>query len=218
VRAAGSVGSERERQTLDGLLASPLKADAIILGKWWGSLIAGRWLLYLLLGVWLIGLITGGLHILALPLMAFLVCLYATFMASLGMTFAAGSKTGMRAIMWTIATALFVGGGHWFCCAFPVALVARDFGSGAESLIFLESGLTPPVVLVVCAFFGEDFRELTSGPRAAEYTGFFIMGILTYVVAAITLRFVAIVRFREACGRIDGKPRGEQFLPGRRIE
>ena len=43
VRAAGTIGSERDRQTLDSLLTSPLESDAILYGKWLGSILSVRW-------------------------------------------------------------------------------------------------------------------------------------------------------------------------------
>jgi ABC-type transport system involved in multi-copper enzyme maturation permease subunit len=217
VRASASIGSERERQTLDGLLASPLETDDIVGAKWWGSLVAARWLLFLLFFVWLLGLISGGLHIFAMPLLLFLTALYATFMASLGLAFAAACKTTGRAIMWTIATALFIGGGHWLCCLFPIAVLAWGSGPGSEWLIFFEIGLTPPAVLAFCAFQWEEFGQFW-GSREADRVIFFIMGILAYLAAAVVLRFVAAASFYATCGRIDGRPRSEPLPPTRRIE
>src|SRR5205823_10268489 len=43
VRAAASVGGERDRQTLDSLLTSPLEAGSILYGKWIGSIVSVRW-------------------------------------------------------------------------------------------------------------------------------------------------------------------------------
>ena len=41
-RAAGSVTGERDRQTLDGLLTSPLESGAILSAKWLGSILSLR--------------------------------------------------------------------------------------------------------------------------------------------------------------------------------
>jgi ABC-type transport system involved in multi-copper enzyme maturation permease subunit len=42
-RASTSIGGEREHQTLDGLLTSPLDSGAIVYAKWLGALFSVRW-------------------------------------------------------------------------------------------------------------------------------------------------------------------------------
>lgn len=217
VRASGSIGSERERQTIDGLLASPLEINAIIRAKWWGSIHSGRWLFYLLCMVWLFGLVAGGLHILALPLLLVLVWIYAAFMASLGMFFAAASKTSLRAMMQTVGTALFVGGGHWFCCIAPIGFFLIGGGPGSEWLYGFLMGLTPPMVLGFSAFHGEEFRWLGQG-RESELLVAALFGVIVFVVAACLLRIFAVERFHRTCGRIDGRSRGEPIVAKRRID
>jgi ABC-type transport system involved in multi-copper enzyme maturation permease subunit len=216
LRAAGSIGSERERQTLEGLLASPLSINAIILAKWWGSIYSARWLFFLLCGIWLMGLISGGLNIVAFPLLLLLVAIYATFMASLGMFFAASSKTTLRAIMATIATALFVGGGHLFCCVLPLGLLMREFGPAGAWLAYFLAGITPPAVLGFAAFQGDELRHFSA--RDAQAIPIASIGIFLYVLAAVILRFWAVDRFRRSCGRVDGQLRDELFPRPRRRE
>ena len=215
VRAAGSIGAEREKQTMDGLLSSPLDVSAIIRAKWWGSIHSGRWLFFLLGIVWCMGLITGGMSVLALPLMLALVWTYAAFMASLGLFFAAATKTSLRAMMQTLGTALFVGGGHWFCCAAPIGFMTGGGGPGSEWVYAFLAGLTPPAVLAISAFQGEEFRVINSG-RETEL--FFIMacGVVLYIAAAFFLRVFAAERFHSTCGRIDGQPRGEPMAAEQR--
>src|SRR5262249_28528346 len=43
VRASTSIGGERDRDTLDPLLASPLYSNDILLAKWLGSVVSVRW-------------------------------------------------------------------------------------------------------------------------------------------------------------------------------
>src|SRR5581483_7970470 len=69
VRAAGSVSGERDRQTMDSLLTSPLDSHSILLGKCIGSIASVR-MAFLWLGcIWLLGILTGGLQPLAVPLL-----------------------------------------------------------------------------------------------------------------------------------------------------
>jgi ABC-type transport system involved in multi-copper enzyme maturation permease subunit len=115
VRAAGTVGVERDKQTLDGLLASPLTVGEIIFAKWWGSLVAMRGLIILIGVIWFMGVATGGLQIIAVPLLAFILAVYMIFMASLGSFFAVCTTQTLRAVMGTLMTAMFFGGGPWVC-------------------------------------------------------------------------------------------------------
>src|SRR5262249_36252552 len=69
VRAASSVSGERDKQTLDGLLTTPLDSSAILFAKWIGSILS-VWPAWFWIGlIWLIGLLSGGVHPLALPLL-----------------------------------------------------------------------------------------------------------------------------------------------------
>ena len=65
-RAASSVSNERDRQTLDGLLTSPLEGNAILFGKWLGSILSVRWGWLWLGAIYGLGLLTGGLELGAL--------------------------------------------------------------------------------------------------------------------------------------------------------
>src|SRR5207249_8423686 len=68
LRAANSISGERDRQTLESLLTTPLESDEILRAKWRGSLLSVRWG-WLWLGlIWSVGLVTGSLHPLAVPL------------------------------------------------------------------------------------------------------------------------------------------------------
>ena len=53
VRAAGSVSGERDRQTLDSLLTSPLEVTEILWGKWVGAILSPRWIWCWLGLIWL---------------------------------------------------------------------------------------------------------------------------------------------------------------------
>jgi ABC-type transport system involved in multi-copper enzyme maturation permease subunit len=94
VRAAGSFSGEKERQTLDSLLATPQTARTFVFGKWLGSILsvraAGIWLCV----VWLLGIATGGLYGFTVPWLAVCWVIYASFMAALGLWFSLNSRSG----------------------------------------------------------------------------------------------------------------------------
>ena len=63
VRASGSIGGERDRDTLDSLLTSPLTCEAMYFAKWWGSICSVRWGLLWLAALWTTAVFLGGLSI-----------------------------------------------------------------------------------------------------------------------------------------------------------
>src|SRR5205085_2520171 len=95
---------ERDRQTFDSLLTSPLDSDSILYGKWLGSILSVRWA-WLWLGlIWGIGIVTGGLHLLAVPLLLGAWAVYAAFLSCVGLWFSIVSKTTLRANVYTLVT------------------------------------------------------------------------------------------------------------------
>src|SRR5262249_36879833 len=69
VQASTALSEERDRQPLDGLLATPLSAKAILFGKWFGCCTSVRWG-WLWLGViWGVGVAVRGLRVSDLPLL-----------------------------------------------------------------------------------------------------------------------------------------------------
>jgi ABC-type transport system involved in multi-copper enzyme maturation permease subunit len=202
VRAASAIGSERDRQTLDALLTSPLDSNAILFAKWLGSILCvrGAWLW---LGViWGLGVITGGISLFAVPVLIIAWLIYATVLASLGLWFSVVCRTTTRATVITLLVALGAGVGHWFltsCCFIGL----RTAGRAMETVAKLEAGFTPPFVLGVFAFKGE---ELLSGDRWArdefwQLAGYSVLGLFCTLVAAGALWLAAAARFQFVTGR-----------------
>jgi hypothetical protein len=124
VRASGTISSERDRQTFDALLTSPLDGPSILGSKWLGSIFSLRWA-WLWLGIiWGLGILTGGLYFLALPLLFVAWAVYAGGIAMIGLWFSLTCRSSMRATVWTLATTLVLSAGHWmlWMCCFPVFL------------------------------------------------------------------------------------------------
>ncbi len=106
LHAARSIGSERDRQTLDSLLTTQLRPAEIVRDKWWGSLLAGRWLLLWLVVNWCMGMIPFALHPLALPVLVVETLVYAAFAASLGMYCSVRFATTRQAVTATLLIGL----------------------------------------------------------------------------------------------------------------
>jgi ABC-type transport system involved in multi-copper enzyme maturation permease subunit len=102
VHAAGSISGERERQTLDGLLATPLSSRNILVAKWLGSICSPRATAFCLGLVWLVGLVTGSLSPWAIPSFLGAWLAMAACMAGLGLCLSSAYHTSYRAAFWTL--------------------------------------------------------------------------------------------------------------------
>src|SRR5262249_48601145 len=65
LRAATSISGERDRNTLESLLASPIDARTILRSKWLGSVLAVRKSARWLIAIWAVAAVTGGVHVVA---------------------------------------------------------------------------------------------------------------------------------------------------------
>src|SRR5262249_5496213 len=177
IRAASSVGSERDKQTWDGLLTTPLSNREILFGKWLGSISSARWLLGLLAIIWFLGILGGGLSIIAPILLLMCLTVYAAFMVSLGLVFGVLAKTTLRAVMGTVFAGLVAGGVPYFCYYLltegdPIWSVPTVFAVLGLSALFVSSPL-----LAVGVWVKRTFRSLR-GLTVAVYLmcGFPLVG------------------------------------------
>jgi ABC-type transport system involved in multi-copper enzyme maturation permease subunit len=95
--AAGSITRERERQTLDTLLVTPLERREILYGKWLGSILAVCWPLGFLASAYGLAALGGGIHWIAWPLLVTSWFVYAGFLASLGLFLSSVCSSTLRA-------------------------------------------------------------------------------------------------------------------------
>ena len=163
-RAAGSVAGERDRQTLDSLLATPAGADGISLAKWLGSIAGPRrgWLWLAL--IWLIGIATGTLCWWCVPLFALAWLLVAGFLAAMGIWFSVATRTAQRALFWTLLGSSAFCAGHWlvWMLVMPVISGLRGSRSGSSWLTEFQSlGITPPLTLAFLAYPSQSVESWT---------------------------------------------------------
>jgi ABC-type transport system involved in multi-copper enzyme maturation permease subunit len=127
-RAAGSLGLERGRQTLDGLLTLPCDRSAVLGAKWLGSILRTADVGVLASTVGLMGLLSGALHPLAVPLLAVSVAGQLCFWASLGVWLSTVFRSTLRARVALALAVLLVFCGSWFLAAGdpPFAPPGRD--------------------------------------------------------------------------------------------
>jgi ABC-type transport system involved in multi-copper enzyme maturation permease subunit len=210
IRASGSITGERDRQTMDGLLTTPLGSEEIFLAKWWGSLCSARWGLIWLVLTWVVGVVLRGLVFYAVPLLIITWSVLAACFAAIGMWYSTTSKTTQRATMMTLMVTLFVGGLNWFvlgmCCYVPVAHSMRPGDAVERVMEFHVFGLTPPITLGWLAFEGSEFQRQNSD--SGRFLQFAIWGLFVWFFAALCVYAAGNERFRVVSGR-------ERFRRGR---
>ncbi len=196
VRAATTIRSEMDKDTFDALITTPLSNDAILLAKFVGSLFSVR-LGWFWLGAMLgLALVSGGMHVLALPLFLGAWVIYAVFFALVGLWFSMVSRTTMRAVVYTMLTTIGLSVGHWMiwmCCGPMLVLVEFQRSTSIpEYLAKFQAGMTPPFVLGFLAYSHEDLARNFNRREFAELFGFCLLGLFLWTMASLMLWFVLI--------------------------
>jgi ABC-type transport system involved in multi-copper enzyme maturation permease subunit len=207
VRAAGSISGERDRQTLDALLTSPLETRTILFGKWLGSILSVRWAWLWLGSIWGLGLLCGGINPCAIPLVFTAWVIYAGVFAVVGLWFSLVCKTTLRATISTLLSVVFIGGGHWIllgtCCWIPFLMLMEWMKARprelSEFLAFFQLGQTPPFVMGLLAFHGKELDHIHSEERQIIFCT--MLGLVTWMIGGLLLYGLVNVRFRRQTSR-----------------
>jgi ABC-type transport system involved in multi-copper enzyme maturation permease subunit len=207
-RAASSLSGERDRQTMDALLASPLSSDDIVFGKWLGNITSIRWG-WLWLGlIYVLGLVTGGLHPLALGLLVIAWFVYAGTISFIGLWFSLVCRSTLRATVASLLATTAAGIGHWllWLCCMPLFYGGGGSGMNLEQVLKLQAGVTPPVVMGYFFCFSlSDFGTARNMYRAHpdELLGYGLAGLVCWLIAGIFMGLMTRERFRTITGRVD---------------
>lgn len=200
-RAATSVTQERERQTMDALLTCPVSAGSIIYAKWIGAILAARWGLFFLVVIYLVGILAGSVYWVTLPLELLAWFIYAGVVALIGLWASIVCKSGLWSTVFAYGGTALAGVGHWlllFCCLSPLFFAAGP-RSGAEELLKLQAGFTPPVAMIISFCIPVD-RWGTS-PGDGEMLGYGLVGLMGWGVIAFFLWVGVRNSFDLKCGR-----------------
>ncbi len=193
--AATGLAEERQRGSLDVLMATPLSTRSIVWGKWWGAFRTVRWLLILPTPLtFALSLHTG--HFWGVPLMAALIVAYGAAVASLGLALATWVPQTDRAVGTTVGlfTLMCLG---WVPLSFIVfGDGTGDIGSGVAA----GSPLTG-VGILSALLAGEGPRHELVGQAA--WTVFWTSA---YAGVAIALLLATLCTFNRCLGRIDDRP------------
>ena len=200
--AAGLITGERDRHTLEVLLATPLGGSQIV----WGKLLGVGWrmmgwlvppVLLLVVAtkfgainplVWF-GLRDGELSPLSLPCVLVCTAVYFAFTVALGLCLSLRSRTSGRARVATLAIMIFLGGGYMMCC-FPV-MVHGTVGSHSGTIATVTM-LSPVVVLGFATFPPDSF---SMDGDAASFVVAAILYVAAYALGAVMLVSATIARF-----------------------
>ena len=207
-RAAAAVTGERDRDCWTSLLSTPLSAREIVLSKVVGNLYAMRWLFALLLFIWALNLpLTPG-YLGALPFAIGTFAITALFASALGVMYSLASKTTLRAMGATLATAVFVGGGYLLVCCLPILVGAQ--GTPEEFLL-------APCIPFLLAYHSVYYYSIFLRPQPSwslndsfnNMTTAYLMGMIGYVVVSLALVAAAISNFDRHTGRTLAAPDGD---------
>jgi len=199
VRAATSLIGERDRQTLDGLLAAPLKPAAILFGKWLGSVLGVR-LGWLWLGViWAMGYWFGVWHVAVVPVLVAAWLVYAAFLATVGLWFSLVSRTSLRATVYTLGSALVMA--TLFLAPLDSLFPPNDPAAQAWArwLYQFQLGLSPPAALGYLLPFPRPGFEIWH--KDAGQFGAALFGLAVWLLATAGLWCWINVRFRKRTNR-----------------
>ena len=224
LRSAGSIGSEKDRQTWDGLLASPLRIREIIFAKGEGAIWGARLYIGILFTFAVLGAIGQGLSLSGGLLTLCTVMAIAYFTAGLGLYCAARCRNSMQAIV----LVLFL------------LIVINMAPSGVQFLLWNVDHLLGGTLLGVdpsryrytetdwfsaLAFFSplqamfyvpthpeQSLLSFYPGPDRPEWSAsaltrasMFAMAMVFYFLCGRLFWELAFRRLNRTCGRIDGQ-------------
>jgi ABC-type transport system involved in multi-copper enzyme maturation permease subunit len=210
-RAASSISNERDRQTWDALLTTPLESNSILFAKWIGNVFSVRWGWVWLGAIYALALITGGLHPLGLVLLVGAWFVYAFIVSGIGLWYSMVSRTTLRATLCTLICTAGAGVGHWLLWMFciPVFIAGGREPEIFDSIRKFQLGFTPPIALGWCFSFGwlnvRDYGRRTTESEEAVVYG--LLGIVSWIVLGLFLAGINGHRFRRVTGRVPIPPR-----------
>jgi len=198
MRASGSLAGERQRQTLDSLLATPVDDRAILFAKWLAALRCVCSVFWVIAPIWLVGLATGGLDGLGLACVIIAWFVYADVAANLGLWFSLVSRTTLRATVETLLSLLVLSGAPyilWSCFQVLARMIWQANLSWARGID--PTSWMLPVSLAKLACSTEEIQSL----GAAHLFKLFI-GVAGYLIFASALRWLIRIRFGPVTGRM----------------
>ena len=205
-RAACSITSEKERDSWQSLIGTPLSGAQIVRAKILGSIYALRYLFGVLLIMWGMAMILEPGFVIVVPFILLTLLVISVAVSSLGVLLSMRMKSSLWAMAATLGIGFFVGGGYLFCCV-PF-LIAGGGGNGGEEIM-----LTPCIPFLMAApaeFYVHGVRGSSEGSMlAANFFGF-----IGYTITAIILYASTVSCFDLFSGRMENTTAMPYHRPG----
>lgn len=195
ISAATSLAEERQRGSLDVLMATPLSTPAIVWGKWWGAFRAVPPLL-VLPAVMTILLSAYSGHFGGVALIAAMILSYGAAMTSLGLALATWVPRADRAAGLTVSLHTFLSLG-WI----PLALFVFGGGSGDHGL-----GIAAASPLLGIGVYCAMLAEVGPDHEFASQTLWTVFWTIAYGGVALGLLLATLGTFNRCLGRVDEAP------------
>lgn len=191
VSAATSLAEERQRGSLDVLLATPLSTRSIVWGKWWGTFRGVPPLLILPMIVATVMAYRAG-NLWGVPLLMALILAYGAGLTSLGLALATWMPRPSRAVGLTVGLYVLMTLG-WIPFSFLVFESTSDL---------LSVGVAAGSPLVGVGAFCDVLGGGGAGEALWAQTFFTLGWTLVYAVLAALLRLLATATFDDCLGRL----------------
>lgn len=196
--AAGSITSEREADTWDSLLASPLEGEEILRAKRAGVYRRAGPFAVALLGLWVTGLTCGAVHPLGFVFAVAALPVYLAFAAALGTFVSLQARSTARSLAITVGVLMFLNGGYLFCCL-PFSPESPVVALGCTPYLMASAPVSYEDVHV---FF--DATMISSRSfyhRGGDYFLAWLLSLLGYGFGAVVLNILAAIGFDSAVDR-----------------
>jgi ABC-type transport system involved in multi-copper enzyme maturation permease subunit len=182
-RSATAIIGERERFTWESLRLTLLTDREILWAKFCGAVYSAWGMAVVIVLLWMALLLASPKLLLGAILWTGIAVVLVAYAAALGIRYSISGKNSVRAMIWTLGTSIFLGGGYFFCCA-PMM---TGSGNGTELVV----APAVPYLLTYPLFMLDEY-----GPRDGGWTLAFIIGCGGYLLAAVLL-FVASLKALE---------------------
>jgi ABC-type transport system involved in multi-copper enzyme maturation permease subunit len=196
LKAAGTFSGERERDTFDCLLVTPMTDWEILGAKAWASILRTRYAWWGLGITWSLGAVTGGLSPGAAFLLVTAWCIYSAFFALTGIWLSLINRSSFRAMVWVLLIALGVSLGPWLLNLGVEVFLAPGFV--LKEYLY---GFSPPWVLVVLAYSRAGGHDDGLGRTLLAA----LFGLLCYAMTVFCLWRWLTNRFASMAGRVRSK-------------
>lgn len=193
--ASRSITAEKERQTWDSLLGTPLESLEIILGKIAGNLYSVRGGIAVLVALGAMGAYFDLWFAFGAACSLAMFALLAMFVTVVGLSYSLHMRSSISAMGATLGTCLFVGGGYLFCCV-PLAMASSGAAGGEEMML---APCIPFLLAFPCMCVAD------SGPPDAVVAAM-VIGLILYAIATGLLLLVLIDSFNRCVGRAMASP------------